>query len=111
MPALGITTAKQAKTNLAVKSVLFIHAEPHDGSKLSTEFCSAEEEQFRVESVTDISIGIERLRIGGISAVILNLTLPESNAMAAFERVFQVARLVPILILSDADAEETGSEA
>jgi DNA-binding response OmpR family regulator len=68
---------------------------------------SATGERLRVEWVTELSSGIERLRNGGVGAVVLDLTLPDSHGVETFDKVFQAAPRVPILILSDADAEET----
>jgi diguanylate cyclase (GGDEF)-like protein/PAS domain S-box-containing protein len=106
MSTLGIKTAKQAVADLADKCVLFIDTGAHDGANLRVELISAQEEQFHIECVTELSKGIDRLRIGGISAVILNITSSASNGMASFDNVFRVAPFVPILILSDAETEE-----
>jgi DNA-binding NarL/FixJ family response regulator len=63
-----------------------------------------------VEWVAELSNGIERLRNGGVGAVVLDLTLPDSHGVETVDKVFQAAPGVPILILSEADAEEIASQ-
>ncbi len=72
---------------------------------------SATEEQFHVEWVTELSSGNERLLKGGVEAVVLDLTLPDSQGVETFDKLFQAAPRVPILILSEADAEEMAMQA
>jgi len=69
------------------------------------------EEQFRVEWVTGLYSGIARLNDGGVEAMVLDLSLFGSQAAETFDELFQAASGVPILILSDADMEETAREA
>jgi diguanylate cyclase (GGDEF)-like protein/PAS domain S-box-containing protein len=64
-----------------------------------------------VEWVTDLSRGIERLRDGGVGAAVLDLNLPDSKGVETFDKLFQAAPNVPILILSDADTEGEARQA
>ena len=75
------------------------------------ELSSATDERFQVEWVTELSSGIERLRNGGVGAVVLDLTLPDSHGVETFDKLFQAAPRVPILILSEADTEEMARQA
>jgi diguanylate cyclase (GGDEF)-like protein/PAS domain S-box-containing protein len=72
---------------------------------------SATGERICVEGVTDLSSGIKRLRSGGVGAVVLDLTFPGSGGMETFDKLFQAASGVPILIVSGADGEETARQA
>jgi diguanylate cyclase (GGDEF)-like protein/PAS domain S-box-containing protein len=111
MPNTGARTAKPTNPNDSGECVLLIENEPEDAVKALYELDSATDERFHVEWVTELSSGIERLRNGGIGAVVLDLTLPDSHGVETFDKVFQAAPRVPILILVGADAEETARQA
>src|ERR1700681_26329 len=111
MPSLELRTAQQTSTKVSDECVLLIAAEVHQAAILLDQLASPTGERFRVEWVPDLSIGIERLRNGGIGAVVLDLTLPDSHGVETFDKVFQAAPRVPILILVGADAEETARQA
>ena len=64
-----------------------------------------------MEWVTELSRGIERLRDGGVGAAVLDLNLPDSKGVGTFDKLFQAAPGVPILILSDADTEGESRQA
>ncbi|HXN27080.1 MAG TPA: EAL domain-containing protein [Candidatus Acidoferrales bacterium] len=66
---------------------------------------------FRVEWLSNISPGIERLHAGGIGAVLLDLSERGSDGVEEFDKIFQAAPHVPILILSNADVEEMAKTA
>ena len=75
------------------------------------ELGSVTEERFEVEWVTELSRGIERLCDGGVGAAVLDLNLPDSKGVETFDKLFQAAPGVPILILSDADTEAEARQA
>lgn len=91
--------------------VLLIEGAADDAARILAELGLATEEQFHVEWVTKLSGGLERLRRGGVGAVVLDLTLPDSQGVETFDRVFHAAPQVPILIVSGHAAEETAMEA
>jgi diguanylate cyclase (GGDEF)-like protein/PAS domain S-box-containing protein len=109
MPSLALRTAKEPNATDSDECVLLIEAEADDAARILDELSSATEERFRVEWVTELSSGIKRLRSGGIGAVVL--TLPDSLVGGTFDKLFQAAPHVPILILSGADAEEMARQA
>jgi len=111
MPSLELSTAKQTGTNDSDDCVLLIEAEAGDAARILDELGAATDEPFRVEWVTELSSGIARLRSGGVGAVVVDLTLPDSDGVETFDKLFQAAPHVPILILSRTDAEETARRA
>src|ERR1700693_1465252 len=111
MPSLGFRTAKQTNTKHRDECVLLIEAEADDAARILNELASATDERFDVDWVSDLSSGIERLRNGGVGAVVLDLTLPDSNGIETFDKLFQAAPSVPILILSGTEAEEMARQA
>src|ERR1700719_366591 len=111
MPSLGLRTTKRPNTKDGEECVLLIEADADVAAELLAELNSETEERFHVEWVTELSSGIERLRKGGVGAVVLDLTLPDSHGVETFDKLFQAASRVPILILSEADAEEMARQA
>jgi diguanylate cyclase (GGDEF)-like protein/PAS domain S-box-containing protein len=82
-----------------------------DAGRILNELSGETAGYFRVEWVTALSSGLERLRSGGVGAVVLNLTLPDSQGLETFDKLFQAAPQVPILIVSEAAAEEVAMKA
>jgi diguanylate cyclase (GGDEF)-like protein/PAS domain S-box-containing protein len=111
MPNPGL----RAATHLNVKDrddcVLLIEADADDAGTVLDELSLATDEQFHVEWVTELSQGIERLRAGGVGAVVFALSLPESKGVDTFNELFQASPLVPILILCVTGAEEAARQA
>jgi diguanylate cyclase (GGDEF)-like protein/PAS domain S-box-containing protein len=110
MPILAHRKAKQTTVDDTHKCVLLIEGEADDAARILDQLGSAEE-RFRVEWVTELSAGIERLRHGGVGLVVLDLSLPDSRGIGTLDRLLQVAPGIPILILSDADSEEMARQA
>jgi diguanylate cyclase (GGDEF)-like protein/PAS domain S-box-containing protein len=106
MASLELKPAKSTSTKNSGDCVLLIGSAAEDAARILGELGSTTDDGFRVEWVTNISSGIDRLLAGGIGAVVLDLSLPRSNGVEEFDRIFQAAPHVPILILSDADVEE-----
>jgi PAS domain S-box-containing protein len=91
--------------------VLLIEGSANDAGRILDELSGATAGHFRVEWVTRLSSALERLRSGGVGAVVLNLTLPDSQGIETFDTLFQAAPEVPILIVSEALAEEVAMKA
>jgi diguanylate cyclase (GGDEF)-like protein/PAS domain S-box-containing protein len=111
MPSLGLRTAKQTNPKRNDECVLLIEAGADDAARILNELSSATDERFDVEWVTALSSGIERLHKRGVGAVILDLTSPDSDSLAQFDRLFQAASPVPILILVEPDSEDLARKA
>src|ERR1700730_1417108 len=111
MPSPELRPAKPTIRKDSDECVLLIEAHADDAARILDELGSATDERFRVEWVTDLSMGIERLRNGGVGAVVLDVTSPDSHGVETFDQLFQAAAGVPILILSGADAEEMARKA
>ena len=58
---------------------------------------------YRVERVRRLSEGIERLRAGGIVAVLVDLFLPDSSGSQTLDKIVLAAPDIPILVLTDGD--------
>ena len=111
MPSSGLSTAIDSKTMVLEECVLLIEADADDAEKILNELNSATEKRFRAVWFTELSGGIERLRNGGIGAVVLDLTLPDSNGIETFDKLYRASPRVPILILTGPGAEGTARQA
>ena len=91
--------------------VLLIEDDPAD-ARLILEALSAEiDSPFRVEWVTLLSAGLERLSKEGVDVVMLDLSLPDAQGIEAFDQVFLAAPDVLILVLSGLTDEEVARQA
>lgn len=106
-----LRTAKSWFMRNRDECVLLIEGSASDAGRILDELCGETAGLFRVEWVTGLSSGLERLRTGGVGAVVLNLTLPDSRGIETFDKLFQAAPQVPILIVSEAAAEEVAMKA
>jgi len=111
LPNPGLRTAIHTNTKDSDECVLLIEAQAEDAKRILDELGLATDERFHVEWVTELSSGIERLRNGGVGAVVLDLTLPDSQGIDTFNKIFEAAPSVPVLILTGADAEEIARQA
>jgi diguanylate cyclase (GGDEF)-like protein/PAS domain S-box-containing protein len=111
MPSTALRTAKQTNTKDSDERVLLIEAEAGDAAAILEQLGSGTEERFQVEWITRLALAIERLRRGGIGAVVLDLALPDSSGIETLEIILDVAPGMPVLILSGAESEEEAREA
>jgi diguanylate cyclase (GGDEF)-like protein/PAS domain S-box-containing protein len=102
---------KPTTTRDSDECVLLIGDEAGEAARLLEGSSSATDERVRVESVSELSSGIDRLRRGGVGAVVLDLTFPDSGGMKAFDKLFEAAPGVPILIVSGTEGEATARQA
>ena len=102
---------RPATAKASDECVLLIGDEAGEAAKILEGSRSATDQGVRVECASELSSGIERLRSGGVGAVVLDLTFPDSGGMEAFDKLFRAAPDVPILVVSGADGEETARQA
>ncbi len=110
MTSTALKTSKQANSEDTERCVLLIEADAADASVILGQLRSVEEEKFHAEWVTKLSSGIQRLRNGGIEAVLLDLTLPDSHGIETLEKVLEAAPGMPVLILTDIATEEVARQ-
>jgi diguanylate cyclase (GGDEF)-like protein/PAS domain S-box-containing protein len=111
MTAIAHRAANQTNNHANGECVLLIDAESDEAARIFVELRSATDEQLHVEWVTELSAGIERLRTGAVAAIVLDLTLLESQGAETFDKLFHASPGVPILILCVAGAEEMARQA
>ncbi len=92
-------------------TILLIEDDPAD-AKLIQEALSAEiDSPFRVEWVTQLSAGLERLGKDGVDVVMLDLSLPDVQGIEAVDKVLLAAPDILILVLSGLTDEEVARQA
>ena len=91
--------------------ILLIENDPAAANEIRTALTLAGGSSFDVEWVQQLSDGLERLGKKGIAAVLLELSLPDSEGIGTFDKLFTVAPDVPILILGGNANEALAKEA
>lgn len=92
-------------------SVLLIEDNAADAKLVQDVLASAPGHPFLVESLTCLSSALEELDRKSYAVVLLDLSLPDGQGVAAFDRVFQAAPDSLILVLSSAADEGIARQA
>jgi signal transduction histidine kinase len=90
---------------LEIIRVLLIEDNPGDARLIREILARARGAQFELERVERLSTALERLNTGGVDAILLDLTLPDSSGLDTFFKVQARAPHVPITVLSGFDDE------
>ncbi|HZE97430.1 MAG TPA: response regulator [Planctomycetota bacterium] len=85
--------------------ILVVEDTPEDALLLKTLLEGARTGRFLIEQCERLSEAMDRLAAGGIEAVILDLTLPDSSGLETFERMQKRFPTVPILVLTASSNE------
>src|SRR5580700_5392135 len=91
--------------------ILLIESDEAPANEVRAALAEAGSGSFEVEWVRTLSEGLERLSGKGIDAVLLELSLPDSQGIVTFDKVFAAAPEVPILILGGNASEALAMEA
>src|SRR6202022_407893 len=95
----------------APPKILLIENDPDAANEIHAALAGASSSSFDVEWVRQLSDGLVRLSKRGIDAVLLALSLPDSQSIETFDKLFAAARDVPILILGGNVPEALAKEA
>jgi diguanylate cyclase (GGDEF)-like protein/PAS domain S-box-containing protein len=85
--------------------VLLINDDPAVSAPVLRELMASGGESFEIESVRLLSEGLARIAGKGIAAILLNLSLPDSQGLKTFDRLFAASPETPILILGEIGQE------
>lgn len=85
---------------------LLIEDNPADVRLIREMLAESESTEFELESFSRLAKGIEYLNGHSVDVVLLDLTLPDSTGMATFEKLFQQAPHLPIIVLSGVNDEQ-----
>jgi len=86
-------------TNKLSPRILLIENDPAAADQIRAALGTTSDDMFEVEWVHQLSEGLERLSKKGIAAVLLDLSLPDSQGIETFDKLFASAPDIPILIL------------
>jgi diguanylate cyclase (GGDEF)-like protein/PAS domain S-box-containing protein len=98
-------------TAILAPKILLIENDPVAVDEIRAALAAAGSGSFEVEGVRQLSEGLARLNKKGIAAVLLALSLPDSQGIETFEKLFAAAPDIPILILGGSTDEALANEA
>ena len=86
---------------ILLTKILLIEDDPAAADKIRAALAAADSGSFEVEWVRQLSEGLARLSKREIAAVLLQLSLPDSQGIETFDKLFTAAPDIPILILGN----------
>jgi diguanylate cyclase (GGDEF)-like protein/PAS domain S-box-containing protein len=98
-------------TPILPPKILLIESDPVAANEIRAALAATGSGSFDVEWVLQLSGGLERLSKKGIAAILLALSLPDSQGIETFNKLFAAAPDVPILILGGNVPEALAKEA
>ena len=96
---------------IEIVQVLLIEDNPGDARLIRELLSEAQTITFVTENADRLSTGLARLAQGGIDAVLLDLSLPDSQGLETLEALRSKEPDVPVLVLTGLDDERTGLKA
>src|SRR5580692_10573259 len=88
-------------TQILPPKILLIQSDAAAADKIRAALATAGSRSFELEWVLELSEGLARLSKGGIDAVLLELSLPDSHGIETFDKLFNSVPEIPILILGN----------
>ena len=92
-------------------NVLLIEDNANDAELFENRLLKLRDREAKVETCTSLNAGLDRLSLGGINIIFLDLTLPDSSGLATLARVQKNAPTTPIIVLTGNDDNELASDA
>ena len=96
---------------MSTATVLLISAQPADQARLAEALAAIRGQPYRLEVVSSLAEALSRIKHGRVDAILLDLTLPDSDGLTTFLRLQPKATHVPIVVLVGPGEEEVGAEA
>ncbi len=97
--------------NESLIRVLLIEDNPGDVRLVEHYLQQHSNHDFVIEHVDRLQAGLDRLRSNEIDVVLLDMSLPDSDSVTTFARVYRTAPHIPIIVLTGVNDEETASRA
>ena len=91
--------------------VLLIEDNPGDAVLIREMLRDAAGESFRLVTAERLQQGLDLLRQGGIDVVLLDLSLPDSEGLSTLSSVREKSPMLPVVVLTGFDDEETAVSA
>lgn len=97
--------------NTTPTTVLLVEDDPSEVRRVKEALAETTDRPFHVDHVSCLSDAVARLGTGRVDVVLLDLTLPDARGVEVFDQVIRAAPDTVILVLSEADDEETARAA
>lgn len=81
--------------------ILVITGDASEAERLADLLDRSADGPFEVEVRTRLSTGLDRIHRGGIDAVLVNLSLPDSQGIETFDKLFTVAPYMPMMTIAE----------
>ncbi len=91
--------------------VLLIEDNPGDAQLIKEMLAEARGIVFDLKCAEKLSTGLERISMGGIDVILLDLSLPDSQGFETFVKVYSQIPNMPVIVLSGLDDEELAVKA
>ena len=91
--------------------VLLVEDDPNDAKLIQEALAGSVGRSYKVDWVMQLSAALARLGETSVEVVLLDLTLPDGQGIAAFDQIFAAAPRALILVLSGASDEELARQA
>ena len=88
-------------TQILPPKILLIQSDAAAADKIRAALTTGGSRSFELEWVLELSEGLACLSKGGIDAVLLELSLPDSHGLETFDKLFNSVPEIPILILGN----------
>lgn len=111
MPELPGTQRRRVLMSAHQSNILLIDDKPADVELASIMLAGSKAASFRLESRERLASGLERVSLGGIDALLLDLGLPDSQGLKTFERVHEAVPSLPVVVMSSLDDEQVAMRA
>jgi two-component system, cell cycle sensor histidine kinase and response regulator CckA len=92
-------------------TALLIEDNPADARLIRELLANAAGSRFQLEWVRELGQGLQRLAAGGIDVILLDLGLPDSEALDSFRKLHAQAPQVPVVVLTGLNDEDIAVEA
>lgn len=101
------TPPKPLESQVAPVTVLFVEANIKAAHRVEQALLGASDSAFRVESVTSLARGLERLKRSNIEVVLASMNLPDCAGPEIFDRLRLAAPDALVLPLGETDVESS----
>jgi diguanylate cyclase (GGDEF)-like protein/PAS domain S-box-containing protein len=102
-----------AETTVLHKTILLIQDDAAEAESIRAALSSSRDGLFEIDWFRHCSHAMQRLDrpeqrgwVSGIAAILVDLFLPDSRGVETFERLFQLAPHIPIMVLTSAEHED-----
>jgi DNA-binding response OmpR family regulator len=98
-------------TNDRQATVLLIEDSPVDATMIRGQLTRGNGNAYEVVVESTLKNGLERLEVGDVDVILLDLTLPDTQGLETFLKAYRIAPQVPIVIITSLDDRDVAYNA